>query len=112
MKKTPRQKIIVAAAFASLAAVSISAIAWTVDAPNKVLTSVGTHVGTFGYVGIEGGIHANCLNQVLYFDIATPIGKSMQTLLLTAKVAGQKVRIGYSPGATVAVCYLELAEIQ
>lgn len=112
MKRTQCQKTIAAGALAALAAVSISAAAWTVDTPNKVVTSVGAHIGTLGYVGIEGGVHANCSNQVLYFDIATPIGKSMQTLLLTAKVAGQKVRIGYSPGATVAVCFLELAEIQ
>jgi hypothetical protein len=112
MKKTQLQKIIAAGVFAASAAFSISAMAWTVDVNNRVVGILGVHAPSFGYVGIEGGIDPKCSPGFLYFDISTALGKAMQTTLLTAKAMGRNVRVGYTPGTTTGICYLELVEIQ
>jgi hypothetical protein len=112
MKKIKLQKIIAAGVFAASAAFSISAMAWTVDVNNKLVTALGVHVPSLGYVGIDGGIDPKCSPGLLYFDISTALGKAMQTTLLTAKAMGRNVRVGYTPGATAGRCDLELVEIQ
>jgi hypothetical protein len=86
----------------------LTAKAWTVDEANRTVSLVGAHVGPTGYVFIAEGIHANC-QYGLYFDITTPLGKSMLATLMVAKTTGQKVRIGYTPPPTIGTCQLELA---
>jgi hypothetical protein len=112
MKKNQFKKVITAGTFAAWVVFSMSAVAWTVDVNNKLVTTLGIHVPSFGYVGIEGGIDPKCSPGLLYFDISTALGKAMQTTLLTAKTMGRNVRVGYTPGATAGTCYLELVEIQ
>jgi hypothetical protein len=88
-----------------------SALAWTLDEPNKTVVMVGSHVPNTGFATVAEGLHANCIYQHLYFDLTTALGKSMMATLLTAKATGAKVRIGYSPPAATGTCTLELVNL-
>ena len=92
--------------------VSVSAYAWTTDELNKTVNLIGTHALSAGFVGFAQGIDSKCLNAVLYFDGSTPLGRSFQKTLLTAKVTNKKVRIGYTPTTQGTLCSLELAALQ
>ena len=87
---------------------SLPVSAWNVDESNKTVVAVGSHKPTLGFVAFTEGIHASC-GGGLYFDIATPLGKSMLATLLVAKTTNQKVRVAYTTPATTGLCYLELA---
>lgn len=89
---------------------SLSIGAWTTEESNKTVRAVGAHVGIYGYVNFVESIHPNCLYGNLSYDISTPLGKSVQNILLLAKATGNKVKIGFTLPATSAVCYVELVE--
>lgn len=111
MVRYPNKKIMQGAAvLMCLAPFNLNA--WTIDEYNKTVSAVGAHTGTTGFVAFTEGTHANCQWQSLYFDVSTPLGKSMLALLTTAKTTGQKVRVGYTPPASIATCNLELVVLQ
>jgi len=81
------------------------------DEANRTVVLVGSHTEKWGFLGVAEGINALCTNGVIYFDISTPLGKSMFGTLLIAKTTGQKVRIGYTVPTSTGLCYLTLAAL-
>ena len=82
----------------------------------KTVLSVGSHAPTIGFASFVGGaVSTGCPNAFVYFDISTPLGKSMLNVLLMAKATGGTVLVGYTLPATSAiagVCGLEYVALQ
>jgi hypothetical protein len=75
---------------------------------NVTLGQVGSHEGSIAYLTIQEPVHSSCSGGVLYYDITTPLGRSMHAVLIAAKVSGQKVRLAYDlPTPTDGVCRLK-----
>jgi len=91
------------------------ASAWTNDESPRTVVSVGAHAGAHagntGFLIIAEAVHQNCIWGSLYFDVSTPLGRSMLAVLVTAKSTGQKVRIAYTAPSATGNCYLELAAL-
>ena len=102
-------------AFAAMTMVSLAANAWE-SAGIKTVLSVGSHAPSIGFVSFVGSaVPAGCPNAFMYFDISTPLGKSMLNVLLMAKATGGVVTVGYALPATSAitgVCGLEYVALQ
>lgn len=75
-----------------LAASPLVCRAWTVDESPRTVSKVGAHPVDVGFVAVAEGLHSNCLNQVLYFNVSNQLGKAMLSTLMIAKFSGQKVR--------------------
>lgn len=95
----------------SLLAASCFSQAWTVDESPRTVVLIGSHIVSTGFLQIAEALPATCTNSVLYFDLATPLGKAMYTTLALAKATGQKVRLGYTPPASLGICTLELVAL-
>lgn len=109
------KKTIGCGAFAAMTMVSIAVNAWE-SGGNKTVLSVGSHIPNIGFVSFVGGaVHVGCPNAFMYFDISTPLGKSMLNVLLMAKATGDAVSVGYALPATSAIagaCGLEFVALQ
>jgi hypothetical protein len=103
--------IIKSVALAPLCCASLLAAAWTNDEGPRTVAQVGVHPVNIGFLVLAEGVHGNCLNGVLYYDVSTPMGKAMYAVLVAAKSTGQKVRVGYDAPTSPAVCNLLLASL-
>lgn len=79
-----------------------------IDVNPRTVAHIGTQDTTTGYTRLAQGVDANCLNDALYFDVSTPMGKAFFTTLLTAKVTGQKIRIAYEVPSSLSHCFVKL----
>ena len=111
MKRSISNRVMHSAAILLFLA-SFNVNAWNKDESNRAVHAIGAHAGYTGYVQFVGGLPANCENSGLYFDVSTPLGKSMLATLLTAKATGRTVRIGYVLPPSSGMCSLEMALLQ
>ncbi len=93
------------------------AFAWDTDWYLKTVSKIGSHGNSegnsTGFLSLTDPLPANCMNGVLYWDLTTPLGKSMLNTLILAKTTGQKVRIGFTMPTTVPIfCTLSLAALE
>jgi hypothetical protein len=102
-----------ALAAASLAACFAPwAYAWDIGLYNANIAQVGSHEGSVAYLTIHEPVQSSCPSGTLYYDITTPLGRSMHAVLIAAKVSGQKVRLAYDlPTPTDGLCRLKLVAL-